>query len=199
MTSTSEAISKGSKPIGLTTEEAKEKLIKFGPNEFVTFKETDFVEIITSQFPLQLLILMGAAILLLLSNVTLAVSVFFFIFLMVVSETWRELAVRNAIKHVRTPYFGDTIIIRDGLSKRIRISEVVPGDIVVLKEGMLVPADGIILKAKNCTIDENIFGRGVVVKKSQKEVVKTFEKQEDQTEIFAGTFIVTGECLMRVS
>ena len=186
------------KPIGLTDEEAKEKIQEFGKNEFLTFKEPNLFEIFASQFQIQMLILIGAGVLLTFSNMLLAVTVFIFILAMVLIETWREISVMAAIDRIRTPYYGSTVVIRNGLTKRIPINMVAPRDIILLKEGMFVPADGNILKATDCTVDESIFGRDILAKKPEKEVTKTFQKQEDPTEILAGTFIATGECIMRV-
>ena len=187
------------KPIGLTEEEAAQKLKEFGPNEFFKFKRPDLIEIIAGQFQIQMLILIGAGVLLLFSNTALAASVFVFITLMVGSETWRELAVRSSIERVRTPYYGKTTVIRDGLTKKVPIQMIFPGDIVLLKAGMVIPADGVVLKATNCKVDESIFGKGMAAKKPEREVAKTFQKEEDPTVVLAGTFVATGECLIRVT
>ena len=56
----------------------------------------------------------------------------------------------EALRDLSSPW---ALVIQDGESKRIAGREVARGDLVVIKEGDRVPADGIILSCNNLTVD----------------------------------------------
>lgn len=79
-----------------------------------------------------------------------------------------------------------TQVIRDGIHQSIPSRELVPGDIIIVEEGNLIPADGQILKANDFTVNESIltgesFG-----------VTKSAESTEGNNEVFQGTLVTGG-------
>ncbi len=79
-----------------------------------------------------------------------------------------------------------TQVIRDGIHQSIPSRELVPGDIIIVEEGNLIPADGQILKANDFTVNESIltgesFG-----------VTKSAESTEENNEVFQGTLVTGG-------
>lgn len=77
-------------------------------------------------------------------------------------------------------------VIRDGIHQSIPSRELVPGDIIIVEEGNLIPADGQILKANDFTVNESIltgesFG-----------VTKSAESTEGNNEVFQGTLVTGG-------
>ncbi|MBS1963578.1 MAG: cation-transporting P-type ATPase [Bdellovibrionales bacterium] len=72
-------------------------------------------------------------------------------------------------------------VIREGKTESIAIRELVPGDLLVLEEGQTLPADGVLLRASNLTIDESsLTGESVPVEKSV------------DSEALSGTTVLTG-------
>ena len=70
---------------------------------------------------------------------------------------WRERGARDAIAHLRSRLTIEAEVIRGGVPRRISAAEVVPGDVVVLSAGGLVPADGLLLEATDLHVNEAIL------------------------------------------
>ena len=84
-----------------------------------------------------------------------------------------------------------TTVIRDGARQEIELSELVPGDVVVLNAGEHVPGDGEVLEAIKLTVEEAILTG------ESEPIVKTTEQGENQ--VAMGTTVLTGRGLMRVT
>ena len=88
-----------------------------------------------------------------------------------------------------------TVVIRDGESRIILSEEVVPGDIVVLKKGDIVPCDGRIVSATDLEVNEkNINGNENVKKDAEAELTEETPAEEQTNMVFAGSSIILGEC-----
>lgn len=90
----------------------------------------------------------------------------------------------DALKKLSTPL---TKVIRKGAEIKIDVEEIVMGDLLVLADGNQVPADAVLLRVNDFSINESVItGESVPV-----------EKQVNDT-IFQGTLIHTGSCVARV-
>lgn len=84
-----------------------------------------------------------------------------------------------------------TTVIRDGNPQEIDISELVPGDLVVLNAGERVPGDGQVIEAIKLTLDEAILtGESEPISKSE---------SPEKNRVFMGTIVVTGRGQMRAT
>jgi ATPase, P-type (transporting), HAD superfamily, subfamily IC len=82
-------------------------------------------------------------------------------------------------------------VIRDGLQKSIRAEDLVPGDTILLEEGNRVPADAIILKANDLSVNESIItGESLPVDK---------DPSPGQNQLFHGSTINSGSCYAQVT
>ncbi|MBM4400913.1 MAG: cation-transporting P-type ATPase, partial [Crenarchaeota archaeon] len=136
-------------PDGLTTEEAKTRLKKYGFNTLVEKKTTS----VSYKFLAHFKDLFG--ILLLFASVLSAVSglwqlsliilgvVLLNIFFSLFQESRAEKAMQT-LKHWMPEYAK---VVRDGELQKILVREIVPGDIIVLEEGDRVPADARLIDA----------------------------------------------------
>ena len=70
---------------------------------------------------------------------------------------WRERGARDAIARLRARLTIETEVIRGGVQRRIAAADVVPGDLVVLSAGALVPADGLLWEATDLHVNEAIL------------------------------------------
>ncbi|HWD39455.1 MAG TPA: HAD-IC family P-type ATPase, partial [Fimbriimonas sp.] len=108
----------------------------------------------------------------------LAVSAIVIVVITVVQERRSERAV-EALRDLSSPR---ATVVRDGLPVRIAGAEVVPDDLILLKEGDRVAADGRIVSSANLSLDESLLtGESVPVAKQSGE------------EVMSGTLVVTGE------
>jgi len=187
-------------PIGLTTQEAEKLLKAHGENRLKLFRRSDSLQLFISQFSYPLIILILSALFLATVKPAESIAIILFVLLTAGIETWRGIKVEESAIRSQTRYTGDTVVLRDGLHRRIYVHLVVPGDIVFLTKGMRVPGDGIILRAEDCMIDESLFGNGVMHKVPERDVEKTFRPEtKDPATVYAGTFVMSGECMARIT
>ncbi|MCS7109806.1 MAG: cation-transporting P-type ATPase, partial [Candidatus Micrarchaeota archaeon] len=157
-------------PIGLTTEEANERKKKYGKNVIYQYLRTNDLELFISQLSVPILILILASLFFATVNLIQGLFVISIIMITVIINWIRnreseEKIIKNIKEHI-----GEIKVYRDGRLVKMDIEEIVPGDMVLLEKGMFVPADGIVIKAKNCKVDEGIFQRGIVEKVPEQEV-----------------------------
>lgn len=175
--------------IGLTSEEVRKKLAEFGVNEIRDVSRTSLFRIILSQYKNLITGILFAACLfsLIIGERTDA----FFIFLVLLIngmfgflQQARAERTLEKLKNLSAPLAR---VLRDGNETEIEARLVVPGDIVLLREGDRVPADGKIISDTPIEIDEaSLTGESLPV-----------EKKSD-TNVFMGTFIVQGRGYMKV-
>ena len=93
--------------------------------------------------------------------------------------------------------FPNAVVIRAGESKVIAASEVVPGDIVILKKGDIVPCDGRIISATDLEVNEKaIDGKEIVKKDPDAQLTEETPVGEQSNMLFCGSSITAGECRM---
>lgn len=154
---------------GLTSEEAEDKLARFGPNE--TSQRTrlkplqDLAKRAKSPLVLQLLVIAAVSGLIGEARATVIVSamVLLSLGLSFVLDRRSSQAVERLGKRVQSR----TLVLRDGVETEVRIAEVVPGDIVVLHAGSIIPADVRLITAKDFFVSESAFtGESMPVEKT---------------------------------
>ena len=180
---------------GLTTEEAQERLAKFGPNELKKEKGRSVLSILLHQFKDILLIIllvatglsivMGELIDALIIVVIVIVSV-----LLGFRQEYRSGKALEALKKMTAP---TAVVLRDGKEQRIPARNLVPGDIVLLYTGDKVPADARLIDAINLKVDEAaLTGESAPVDKSTKALPEATQLNDRNNVLFTGTIIVYG-------
>ncbi|HQH54000.1 MAG TPA: magnesium-translocating P-type ATPase [Candidatus Hydrogenedentes bacterium] len=154
---------------GLSTKELGQRLDKFGPNELTHLKRlgfwADMFHRLKNPLVVQLLViaLVSAAIGEMKSAVIVGAMIILSVGLSYVLDRRSSQAVENLGKRVQSR----TFVLRDGAESEIRISEVVPGDIVLLRAGSIVPADLRLISAKDFFVSESaLTGESMPVEKT---------------------------------
>ncbi|MCM8815402.1 MAG: HAD-IC family P-type ATPase, partial [Candidatus Omnitrophica bacterium] len=153
---------------GLTEAQAHKLLKTYGHNELPYAGERSVFIIAGSiiREPMFLLLVGCGIIYLLLGSKLEAQMLLGFVLIMMGITFYNERKSENALRSLRNLSSPRAIVIRDGMEKRISGRDVVPGDIVVLKEGDRVPADGELITCSNLYIDESLItGESVPVRK----------------------------------
>ena len=185
---------------GLTTHDAKKNLDLFGFNEIKDINKKSWIEIlfrqVKSNFIVYLLVIAMSLSFIVGKGVT-GYTILAVILLVVglgfIQEYKAEKAI-SALKGMITPI---SIVIRDGKEKEILSKEIVPGDILILRAGEKIPADGIILEQNGLLINESILtGESKEVKKIE---VKNEDKCDDENKTYMGSFVVNGKCIVKVT
>ncbi len=84
-------------------------------------------------------------------------------------------------------------VIRDGEEQTLDATELVPGDVVVLREGDRIPADGRIINESGLLADEAMLtGESTAIAKDARAISGIKKVYEQRNMVFAGSFVVTG-------
>ncbi|WP_342731070.1 cation-translocating P-type ATPase [Bradyrhizobium sp. B117] len=187
------------RPSGLSQAEAQARLEKDGYNELPRPERRNPLRIVVEVLrePMLLLLLCGGLIYLVLGDLKEALILLAFgamsIVITVVQETRTE-RVLDALRDLTSPR---ALVVRDGTAQRIPGREVVRGDLLVLGEGDRIPADAVLVDARDLQIDESLLtGESVPVSKlvfDKGAVVEHRPGGEDQPFAYSGSLVVRGE------
>jgi Mg2+-importing ATPase len=184
------------RPTGLTSEEAEEALEKFGANIVASEQHVTLFQRLWENIKNPLVILLS--ILSVVSFVTgdmragilIAAMVLLGIVLRFVQETKADSAADALHKIVSTT----ATVMRDGQRRELPLEEIVPGDMIFLSAGDMIPADVRVLSAKDLFINQSaLTGESVPVEKialDQTSILKN--PLESQTLAFMGSNVESG-------
>ncbi len=86
-----------------------------------------------------------------------------------------------------------TAVVRAGAPREVANADVVPGDVLVLSAGTILPADARALEARDCFVDEALLtGETFPVEKQPDEVAADASPGGRTSAFFAGTHVVSG-------
>jgi len=175
---------------GLTTKEAEEKLVRHGPNELEKKKDLGVLKVLLSQFtsPLVYILVIAAIVTFLLGDTLDSVVIFLAVLINTALGFYQEHKAQKALSALSDLLEPETKVIRDDRQQVVKANLIVPGDVCVLTIGSRIPADGVLIKAADFSVNEAILtGESAAVKKKIKAPV------------FAGTMVTTGIARMLVS
>ncbi len=182
--------------LGLSEEEARARLLRFGPNELEKVKTRAAWKLFFDQFKSVLIIILLIASIvsyflgekldaIVISAIVFACAILGFI------QEWRADRAVAALRAMATP---EAVVRREGKEKKIPAREVVPGDILVLSAGDKVAADARLLETVNLRTDEApLTGESLPVEKRADLVLPEETPIGDrQNIVFAATSVTYG-------
>lgn len=126
-----------------------------------------------------------------------------FVFVIIGITLYQERKTERTLEALRDLSSPRAVVIRDGESKRVAGRDVVRGDLVLLKEGDRVPADGIVLSCNNLMVDESLLtGESIAVCKNKtlNDEVKMERPCGDNSPfVYSGSLVVSGLGIARVA
>jgi Ca2+-transporting ATPase len=182
---------------GLTNEEAAQRLAKYGPNKLVEQREIRFLGILKEEItePMILLLLaVGVLYGILDPNIADALTIIAVITILVLVEVWNEYRAKRSIAALRQLAPPTTFVLRNGKPTEVQTIKIVPGDVLLLKPGERVPADGRLLDAVGLEIDEaSLTGESFPSAKDADLILSTETRSiEQRNMVFAGTLVTKG-------
>ena len=181
---------------GLTTEQAKELQQQFGKNELVPKKKEGFIlkmfRVVCE--PMFLLLIAASVVYFILGEPKDGAIMLIFVVAVIgieVIQEWRTDKTLAALKDLSAPRIT---VLRDGEEQIISSTDLVPGDIMLVVEGLKVPADGIVLKASTLLVDESsLTGESEGVWKLTSEEVEPDSSDYWRRDYcYAGTLVTQG-------
>ncbi|WP_029522284.1 cation-transporting P-type ATPase [Persephonella sp. KM09-Lau-8] len=185
-----------SSPKGLNSQEAEKRLKKFGLNELEEKKESKFL-IFIRQFnnPLVYILIVASIITFFMGDYLDSGIIAGIILINGFLGFLQELKAQASLEALKKLTQTKTTVLRDGKEIEIPVSQVVPGDIVILGEGDVVPADIRLIETAGLLVDEAILtGESIPVEKDASVVLPEDTPVYKRVNIlFKGTLIVRGK------
>ncbi len=183
---------------GLTSAEAEERLARFGPN---ALPEQRYVlpRLIMRQFRgiFNLLLLGAAVVTFALGEPIDASFILFFVFVGTSLNVYQEYKSNAAVEKLKSYLVRTITVRRDGRDQEVPTDRIVPGDILKLEAGDIVPADAVVRHARELLVDETTFtGESIPVSKSAPAPT---EEAGDEHRLLQGVVIIRGNALAEVT
>lgn len=191
----------GSSPEGLAKGEAARRLLRLGPNAVEDRDEETRLRLLLRQFesPLVLILVFGACVSLWLRQWVDAGIILAIVLGSALLGFAQEYRAAVAIAALRRRLALTVQAWRDGALATIPATEVVPGDVVRLAAGSLVPADGVILEAVDFLVTEaSLTGESFPVEKRAGVVAADTPLAARSNLVFLGTSVRSGTARMLV-
>ncbi|PKP59728.1 MAG: ATPase [Candidatus Altiarchaeales archaeon HGW-Altiarchaeales-2] len=187
---------------GLSDEEAKERLMKYGPNELKIKKRSPLIRFLLQFHNPLIYVLLAAAVICAFLTIwnedigmwSEVIVILLCVFLNAIVGFILEGKAESAIEALRRMTVHECTVIRNGKKKTIDAKNLVIGDIVEIESGKKVPADLRLFYVKNLEIDESILtGESIPVHKSDEVINRENLPLSDQRCVaFSGTYVTRG-------
>lgn len=182
-------------PGGLSTQEAKSRLVTNGPNILDSQSHNSAWRLLFRQFESPIILILFAAtfISMFLGEVTDGIIILAIIIPSGLLGFWQEHRASKTMESLMNQVQIHVEVIRDGKQVTIPIAEVVVGDLVSLRAGDVVPADLHVVKASGLMVDESaLTGESFPREKDVGDIDTTKALAERTSELFFGTHVVSG-------
>lgn len=186
---------------GLTSEEARKLQEHYGKNELTPQKKQSFIKKVFHIIcePMFLLLLIAAVIYFILGEPRDGAIMLIFVIGVIsidVIQEWKTDRTLNALKDLSAPHIT---VIRDGKETNIASIDLVPGDWMLIYEGVKIPADGVIVRCSDLCVDESsLTGEAEGVWKESAENAQPSADYWRKDYCYAGTLVTQGTATVQV-
>ncbi len=156
-------------PNGLTAGEVESRLETYGPNEVAREKRISWYRRLWDNFknPLVILLVALGIISFLTGDLRATIMILLMVVLGIVLRYFQEQRADHAAEELKAMVSTTATVVREGVHKEIKLSQLVPGDIVLLSAGDMVPADVRLISAKDLFLNQaTLTGESMPVEKS---------------------------------
>lgn len=137
--------------------EARRRLERFGRSALARRERPPYLRIAPRQFadPLVLLLVAAAAVSAAVGEGLDAAVIAAIVVLNAALGLFQEAGAERAVMALRDALDRQASVVRDGVERALPVAELVPGDLIVLREGERVPADARLVSAEGLAVDES--------------------------------------------
>lgn len=185
----------GTGPNGLSGDEAKQRLEKYGPNQLEAEKPISGFVVLVKQFrsPLIYILLVAALATVLLREFIDSAVIAAVLLLNAVIGFTQERQAERSIQALQQLVSPRARVVRDGREHDLQSSDLVPGDLVLLESGTRVPADVRITTSTSLMLDESLLtGESVPVEKRPATIPAHTGMADRANVAFTGTTVTSG-------
>ncbi|MEN6470560.1 MAG: cation-translocating P-type ATPase [Clostridiaceae bacterium] len=186
---------------GLSDEEAKLRQQQYGKNELTPQKKGSFFKKVLHILsePMFLLLIVAAVIYFILGEPHDGAIMLIFVVGVIgidVVQEWKTDKTLNALKDLSAPRIA---VIRDGEEQQIASADLVPGDLMMIHEGIKIPADGAIIRCADLCVDEStLTGESAGVWKIPAENAERAGGYWRKDYCYAGTLVTQGTAIVEI-
>jgi Mg2+-importing ATPase len=185
----------GSSSAGLSVAEAQARLARCGPNRVAARDERGAISLLLRQLrsPLVLILVAGALLSLLLRDWTDAVTILVILAGSALLGFTQELRASQAVARLRDRLALSVRVRRDGRLQDMPAEALVPGDVIELAAGRLVPADGLLLESRGLLVGEaSLTGESLPVEKRPGAVTAASALAQRSNCVYLGSSVRSG-------
>ncbi len=187
-------------PTGLTSGEAARRLKAYGPNAFDKRIRFLVLRKIARKIaePLVLILLAAAAVSAATGDRTGFFTIMAILAMSVAIDVFQEVRAESAAEALRKSVAVHADALRDGALVSVPTRELAPGDVVELRAGDIVPADGVVIEGRDLFVNQALLtGEPYPVQKTA-EPAQTDDIAEAKNGLFMGASVVAGKGRMLI-
>lgn len=180
---------------GLSSKEVEKRRETYGPNSLKVAETPLWRKLIEPFIDIFMVILLIALVLSAIQQNWLeAITIGVIIIVDAVIYYVQSFSTERILKSLKRSTIQTVAVRRDGEEKAIEADELVPGDIVILREGDRIPADGRILAESGLLSNESMLtGEAEAIAKDAKAISGVKKVYEQRNMVFSGSFVITGK------
>ncbi|HVV56159.1 MAG TPA: HAD-IC family P-type ATPase, partial [Mucilaginibacter sp.] len=181
---------------GLTDDEAANKAKQFGPNTLKAHTRTSAVVLFLSQFksPITLMLIAAALLSAGLGDVTDTIIILVIVLISSLLSFWQERGAANAVEELLKMVQLHCTVLRNGQKKEVPFETVVPGDVIELSAGDIIPGDSLLIESQEMFVDEAAFtGETYPVEKQPGSVPAETPLSKRSNTLFMGSHVISGK------
>lgn len=187
--------------VGLTSGEARCLQERYGKNELTPQSEEGFLKKMFHilREPMFLLLMAASVIYFILGEPRDGAIMLIFVIGMIsidVMQEWKTDKTLAALKELSAPHIT---VVRDGREQVIASVDLVPGDLMIIVEGVKIPADGLVVKCSDFSVDESsLTGEAEPVWKGSTQSIQESMNYFRTDYCYAGTLVIQGSATILV-
>ncbi len=188
--------------VGLTAKEASLRSKTYGLNSFKIKQQKSLWLIMLFQFksPIVYLLVFGAAVSLYFQDLLEAIAILVVIVINALIGFSMELQARSSMNALKKMDVILAKVIRNGKTRSIPSEELVPGDLVPLEAGDIIPADGRLVAVNRLQCDESsLTGESIPAEKNTDQLVIETVPGDQKNMVFKGTCVINGNGKMLIT
>lgn len=185
----------GSQPDGLGSERAATQLASIGPNSVDETPRLSALRLLLRQFesPLVMILAFAACISLILQQWVDAGIILAIVLGSSLLGFFQEYRASTAVEELKKRLALMARVLRDGQEQMLPVTQIVPGDVILLSAGNLIPADGLVIAAQDFLVSEaSMTGESFPVEKRAGIIAVDAPLAERTNTVFLGSSVRSG-------
>jgi Ca2+-transporting ATPase len=182
-----------SKPQGLSQQQVSTLQNQYGKNIFRSEPQYRFLRLLWSIFREStfILLIIACSLYFILGKISEGIMMTITMVIVAAISLYQDIKSTRALDALKQYAEPKVKVIRDGAESLINNEELVPGDVMLLEEGMKIPVDAIIMQANDLSVDESIItGESLPAEKNERD---------KNNQLYQGSTIESGKCIAEVT